>query len=44
MPGRAFTLTNDWQFFMGYRFGVFNYATSTLGGSVTVNQFAVTTP
>jgi beta-xylosidase len=42
--GPAFTLNNDWQFFMGYRFGVFNYATSALGGSVTVNQFAITTP
>jgi len=39
--GPAFTLNNDWQFFMGYRFGVFNYATSALGGSVIVNQFAV---
>ncbi|WP_433364417.1 family 43 glycosylhydrolase [Actinoplanes sp. CA-142083] len=39
--GPAFTLSSDWQFFMGYRFGVFNYATSALGGSVTVNQFAV---
>ncbi|WP_433303847.1 family 43 glycosylhydrolase [Actinoplanes sp. CA-030573] len=39
--GPAFTLNNDWQFFMGYRFGVFNYATSALGGSVTVNQFTV---
>jgi len=42
--GPAFTLNNDWQFFMGYRFGVFNYATSALGGSVTVGQFSVTTP
>jgi hypothetical protein len=42
--GPAFTLNNDWQFFMGYRFGVFDYATTALGGSVTVNQFAVTTP
>jgi beta-xylosidase len=39
--GPAFTLTNDWQFFMGYRFGVFNYATSALGGSVTVDRFTV---
>ncbi|MFI5896088.1 family 43 glycosylhydrolase [Actinoplanes sp. NPDC051513] len=39
--GPAFTLNNDWQFFMGYRFGVFNYATTALGGSVTVNQFVV---
>jgi beta-xylosidase len=39
--GPAFTLNNDWQFFMGYRFGLFNYATSALGGSVTVNQFTL---
>jgi hypothetical protein len=42
--GPAFTLNNEWQFFMGYRFGIFNYATQALGGSVTVNQFAITTP
>jgi beta-xylosidase len=42
--GPAFTLTNDWQFFMGYRFGIFNYATSTLGGSITVNRFDLTAP
>ena len=39
--GPAFTLNNNWQFFMGYRFGVFNYATQALGGAVTVNQFTV---
>jgi beta-xylosidase len=42
--GPAFTLNNDWQFFMGYRFGLFNYATSALGGSVAVSQFAVSAP
>ncbi|MGA5302064.1 family 43 glycosylhydrolase [Nucisporomicrobium flavum] len=42
--GPAFTLNNDWQFFMGYRFGIFNYATRSLGGAVTVNQFSVATP
>jgi len=42
--GPALTLNNDWQFFMGYRFGIFNYTTQALGGAVTVNQFAVTTP
>ncbi|MCO8271547.1 family 43 glycosylhydrolase [Actinoplanes sp. TRM 88003] len=42
--GPAFTLNNDWQFFMGYRFGLFNHATQALGGAVTVNQFAVSTP
>ncbi|HWS35556.1 MAG TPA: family 43 glycosylhydrolase [Actinoplanes sp.] len=40
--GPAFTLNNAWQFFMGYRFGVFNHATRALGGTVTVNQFTVT--
>jgi hypothetical protein len=42
--GPAFTLNNAWQFFMGYRFGVFNYATAALGGAVTVNRFTVATP
>ncbi|MCM4077860.1 glycoside hydrolase, partial [Actinoplanes sp. TRM88002] len=42
--GPPFTLNNNWQFFMGYRFGLFDYATQSLGGSVTVNQFAVSTP
>nr|WP_307248595.1 RICIN domain-containing protein [Catenuloplanes indicus] len=42
--GPAFTLNNNWQFFMGYRFGVFNYATTALGGAVTVNRFQVTAP
>lgn len=42
--GPAFTLNNAWQFFMGYRFGVFNYATQSLGGAVTVNRFELTAP
>src|ERR1041384_4495584 len=42
--GTAFTLNNAWQFFMGYRFGIFNYATQSLGGAVTVNRFDLTTP
>jgi beta-xylosidase len=42
--GPALTLNNDWQFFMGYRFGLFNYATSALGGSVTVDRFDLTAP
>ena len=42
--GNALTLNNAWQFFMGYRFGFFNYATQSLGGSVTVRQFSLTTP
>jgi beta-xylosidase len=42
--GPAFTLNNTWQFFMGYRFGIFNYATQALGGAVTVRRFDLTTP
>jgi beta-xylosidase len=39
--GPGFTLKNAWQFFMGYRFAVFNYATRELGGAVTVRRFEV---
>nr|WP_239127518.1 RICIN domain-containing protein [Asanoa siamensis] len=42
--GNALTLNNTWQFFMGYRFGIFNYATQALGGSVTVRRFDLSTP
>jgi beta-xylosidase len=42
--GAGFTLNNAWQFFMGYRFAMFNYATQALGGSVTVRKFDLTTP
>ncbi|MFI7604501.1 RICIN domain-containing protein [Micromonospora sp. NPDC049366] len=42
--GNALTLNNAWQFFMGYRFGIFNYATQALGGTVTVRRFTLATP
>ncbi|QCB95505.1 RICIN domain-containing protein [Cellulomonas shaoxiangyii] len=42
--GPAFVLNNQWEFFMGYRFGIFNYATQALGGAVTVRSFDLTTP
>jgi hypothetical protein len=42
--GPAFTLNNAWQFFMGYRYAVFNYATRSLGGAVTVRSFTQTAP
>ena len=42
--GPGFTMTNAWQFFMGYRYGIFNYATQSLGGTVTVSRFGLTTP
>jgi beta-xylosidase len=42
--GPAYTLSNSWQFFMGYRFAMFNHATQALGGAVTVRRFSLTTP
>lgn len=37
--GTKFTMNTTWEFFMGYRFGIFNFATQTLGGSVKVDSF-----
>ena len=42
--GQPFVMNNAWKFFMGYRFGIFNYATKTLGGTVAVSSFSLTTP
>jgi hypothetical protein len=32
-------MTNTWEFFTGYRFGVFNFATKALGGRINVKNF-----
>jgi beta-xylosidase len=37
--GDSFGLDNDWRYFMGYRFGIFNFATKALGGSVKILSF-----
>ena len=42
--GSPHTMDNTWQFFMGYRFAIFNFATASLGGSVSVKSFTLTTP
>lgn len=42
--GSGFTLNNSWEFFPGYRFGILNFATTALGGSVKVKSFTLTTP
>ena len=42
--GPAFSMGNDWRFFMGYRFALFNHATQALGGAVRVTRFEVSTP
>ncbi|RDW75479.1 glycoside hydrolase family 43 protein [Coleophoma cylindrospora] len=39
--GGAFDMITNWTFFMGYRFGIFNHATISLGGSVFVEQFEI---
>lgn len=41
--GDSYVLNNDWQFFMGYRFGIFNFATTELGGSVVLSSFDLST-
>ena len=37
--GPAYTMWTNWAYFMGYRFGIFNYATKELGGSIKVESF-----
>jgi beta-xylosidase len=37
--GNTLTLNKNYQYFMGYRFGIFNYATQALGGSVKIASF-----
>lgn len=37
--GEQQPLHNRWQFFMAFRFAVFNFATSALGGSIVVKEF-----
>jgi hypothetical protein len=37
--GDAQALHNNWEFFMAFRFAVFNFATSALGGSVVAKSF-----
>jgi beta-xylosidase len=42
--GTPFVMNNDWRFFMGYRYGIFNYATQALGGEAQISSFTMTTP
>ncbi|KAL2819607.1 glycosyl hydrolase/xylanase [Aspergillus cavernicola] len=39
--GPEYALNNVWEFFLGYRFGIFNYATLGLGGQVSVLGFEI---
>ncbi|KAK8075000.1 beta-xylosidase [Apiospora hydei] len=40
--GNGLTLNNNWTYFIGYRWAIFNYATKALGGSVSVASFTQT--
>jgi beta-xylosidase len=42
--GEPFEMTTAWQFFMGYRYGIFNYSTKQLGGSISVKSFTLDQP
>ncbi|MDR3717964.1 MAG: glycoside hydrolase 43 family protein [Bryobacteraceae bacterium] len=42
--GKPLTLNNNWPFFMGYRFAIFNYATQALGGEIHVGSFEMSAP
>lgn len=35
----SFQLSKEWQFFLGYRYGIYNYATKGLGGQVLIKSF-----
>ncbi|KAH7127481.1 glycosyl hydrolase [Dactylonectria macrodidyma] len=37
--GPKYALLNTWEWYIGYRFGVFNFATKQLGGSVLIKSF-----
>ena len=39
--GNAVTVVNKEIFFMGWRYGIFNYATKARGGSITVRSFTI---
>lgn len=39
--GEPYLLVNTWSYFVGYRYAAFNYATQSLGGSVTLKSFSM---
>ncbi|KAF7548777.1 hypothetical protein G7Z17_g6827 [Cylindrodendrum hubeiense] len=38
--GSEFNLSSGWEFFPGYRWAIYNYATQALGGSILVTEFS----
>lgn len=39
--GDPYLLVNSWSYFIGYRYAAFNYATQSLGGSITLKSFSM---
>lgn len=39
--GETYNLHNRWQFFMAFRFAIFNFATEALGGEALVKEFSL---
>ncbi len=37
--GNTLAMNKEWNYFLGYRFAIFNYATQSLGGEVKVSSF-----
>lgn len=37
--GTPYTMNVDFEYFIGYRWGIFNFATAALGGSVSISSF-----
>ncbi|KAI7149304.1 Arabinanase/levansucrase/invertase [Hortaea werneckii] len=42
--GTPYEMNTTYFFFIGYRYGIFNFATEELGGNVTVKSFTQTSP
>lgn len=40
----SLVLESSWQFFLGYRYAIFNFATKALGGKVQVESFNLNAP
>jgi beta-xylosidase len=38
--GSSYVMWTNWAYFMGYRYGIFNFATKQLGGSISVLSFS----
>ncbi|KAH8799164.1 arabinoxylan hydrolase [Xylogone sp. PMI_703] len=39
--GTPFTLANTWEYFIGYRFSLFNFARKAIGGHIVAKSFSI---